>query len=276
MDILGIELNSIIDLIIVQILAYVPSLLFALIVFFVGLWVIKVIKNVFFQMMNKSKVDVALSKFLINFVDILLKLFLAITVLSMLGVEMTSFIAVLAAAGFAVGLALQGSLANFAGGVLILLFKPFKIGDFIESQGLMGIVSEIQVFNTILKTPDNKTVIVPNGPLSNSNIINFSKEPTRRVDMVFGISYDSDLKKAKKLLEKIVTIDKRVLKDPAPTVAVSELADSSVNLSTRAWVKKEDYWGLFFDMQEKVKLEFDKNKISIPYPQTDVHLFKGK
>lgn len=276
MDILGIELNSIIDLIIVQILAYVPSLLFALIVFFVGLWVIKVIKNVFFQMMNKSKVDVALSKFLINFVDILLKLFLAITVLSMLGVEMTSFIAVLAAAGFAVGLALQGSLANFAGGVLILLFKPFRVGDFIESQGLMGTVNEIQVFNTILKTPDNKTVIVPNGPLSNSNITNFSREATRRVDMVFGISYDSDLKKAKKLLEKIVTSDKRVLKDPAPMIVVSDLADSSVNFATRVWVKKEDYWGLFFDMQEKVKLEFDKNKISIPYPQTDVHLYKGK
>lgn len=276
MDIAGIELNAVVDLIVAQVLAYAPTLAFALLVLVLGLWVIKIIKNVFSQMMNKSKLDEALSKFLISFADILLKLILAITVLSMLGVEMTSFIAVLAAAGFAVGLALQGSLANFAGGVLILLFKPFKVGDFIESQGLMGTVNEIQVFNTILKTPDNKTVIVPNGPLSNSNITNFSREATRRVDMVFGISYDSDLKKAKKLLEKIVTSDKRVLKDPAPVIVVSELADSSVNFATRAWVKKEDYWGLFFDMQEKVKLEFDKNKISIPFPQTDVHLYKGK
>lgn len=276
MDIAGIELNAIVDLLITQILAYAPTFVSALIVLVLGLWIVKIIKNAFSKMMNKSKLDAALSKFLMSFIDILLKVILAITVLSMLGVEMTSFIAVLAAAGFAVGLALQGSLANFAGGVLILLFKPFKVGDFIESQGLMGTVNAIQVFNTILKTPDNKTVIIPNGPLSNSNITNFSKEPTRRVDMVFGISYDSDLKKAKKLLEKIVFSDKRVLKNPSPMVVVSELADSSVNLSIRVWAKKEDYWGLFFDMQEKVKLEFDKNKISIPFPQTDVHLYKGK
>jgi len=169
---------------------------------------------------------------------------------------------------------LQGSLANFAGGILILLFKPFKVGDFIDTGGHAGSVSAIHIFNTILKTPDKKTIIIPNGELSSGSITNFSTEATRRVDMTFGIGYGDDLKKAKEVLGSLINSDSRVLKDPAPMIAVSELADSSVNFVVRAWVNAADYWGLFFDMQERAKLEFDKQGISIPFPQQDVHLFK--
>ena len=186
---------------------------------------------------------------------------------------MTSFIAVLGAAGLAVGLALQGSLQNFAGGVLILFFKPYKIGDFVDAAGYMGTVKEIQIFNTILKTPDNKTIIIPNGILSNASLTNFSTEPTRRVDMTFGIGYSDDILKAKSVLESLLKSDNRILNDPAYMIVVSELADSSVNLVVRAWCNSADYWGIYFSMQEKVKLEFDKQGISIPFPQRDVHVY---
>lgn len=197
---------------------------------------------------------------------------LVISVVTILGISTTSFVAIIGAAGLAVGLALQGGLANFAGGVLILIFKPFKVGDVLEAQGYTGKVHEIQVFNTILKTPDNKTIIIPNGGLSNGSMVNYSTEPTRRVDMTFGIGYSDDIAKAKSVLQKLIDSDSRILKDPAPMIVVSELADSSVNFAVRTWCNAADYWGIFFDMQEKVKLEFDKENISIPYPQTDVHV----
>ena len=191
----------------------------------------------------------------------------------MLGIETTSFVAILGAAGLAVGLALQGGLANFAGGVLILIFKPFKVGDFIDAQGHAGVVSEITVFTTVLKTPDNKTIIIPNGALSNGSMVNYSTEEKRRVDMVFGIGYGDDIAKAKQVLKRIVDEDERVLKDPAPQIVVAELADSSVNFNFRVWCTGSDYWSIYFDMNEKVKLEFDKEGVSIPFPQRDVHLY---
>lgn len=192
----------------------------------------------------------------------------------MLGVATTSFIAVLAAAGFVVGLALQGSLSNFAGGVLILVTKPFRVSDFIEAQGVMGTVNKIEILMTTLKTPDNKTIIIPNGSLSNSSITNFSTEKTRRVDMVFGISYSDNIDKAQKIIENLIKKDKRVLKDPNYQIVVSKLNDSSVDITVRAWTMSSDYWSFFFDMQKLVKEEFDKNKISIPFPQRDVHLYQ--
>jgi small conductance mechanosensitive channel len=218
--------------------------------------------------LDRSKVDESLKKFLSNLFGVVLKILLLISVASMVGIETTSFVAIMGAAGLSVGLALQGSLANFAGGVLILLFKPFKVGEVIDAQGYIGSVSEIQIFNTILKTPDNKTIIIPNGGLSSGSITNFSTEATRRVDMTFGIGYGDDIKKAKDLLNLMIKNDSRVLTEPAPMIVVSELADSSV------WVNSADYWGLFFDMQEKVKLEFDKHGISIPFPQQDIHLVR--
>lgn len=253
---------------------YGPKVLLAIVVLLIGLWIISGIRKVVDSLFEKKGVDESLRHFLSSLISIVLKVILVITVISMLGIETTSFIAVLAAASFAVGLALQGSLSNFAGGVMILIFKPFVVGDFITAQGHSGTVKRIEIFNTILKTPDNKTIIIPNGNLSNSDIVNFSTEPTRRVDMTFGISYESDVKEAKVILEKLVKADKRILKDPAHQIVLSELGDSSVNFSVRAWADSGDYWGIFFEMQEKVKEEFDKAKISIPYPQMDVHMKK--
>jgi small conductance mechanosensitive channel len=185
---------------------------------------------------------------------------------------MTSFIAILAAAGLAVGMALSGTLQNFAGGVMILLFRPFKVGDYINALGYSGTVKEIQIFNTILTTPDNVTIILPNGGLSGSAMTNYSTQATRRVDLTYGIGYDDDIDKAREILKNLIAGDKRILKDPEPFVAVSELADSSVNFVVRVWVNSSDYWGVFFDMQETVKKRFDDNGVSIPFPQTDVHV----
>lgn len=257
-------------------LKIIPDLLWAVAALLIGLWVIKLLVKGMDKAMEKGDVDISLRKFLKSLTSIGLKVLLLISVASMLGIATTSFVAVIGAAGLAVGLALQGSLSNFAGGVLILIFRPFKIGDVIEAQGHLGKVDEIQVFNTVLKTPDNKTIIIPNGAVSNGSIVNFSTEETRRVDMTFGIGYEDDIQKAKSLLSELVAKDERVLHEPAPQVLLSELADSSVNFVVRAWVKGADYWDLFFDMQEKVKLTFDANKISIPYPQHDVHLFNEK
>lgn len=253
---------------------HIPKIILTLVALLVGWWIIGFIAMFVDHGMKRSKLDISLRKFLKSLVSIGLKVLLIITIAAMIGVEMTSFIAVLAAAGFAIGLALQGSLGNFAGGVLILVFKPFRVDDVIEAQGYLGKVSEIQIFNTIMKTPDNKTIIIPNGPLSNGSIVNFSTEPKRRVDMVFGIGYNDDIAKAKKILDKIVAADNRVLDDPAHMIKVIELADSSVNIAVRAWVEGKDYWDFFFDMQEKVKLTFDRYKISIPYPQRDLHVKK--
>jgi len=258
------------------VMIYAPKLLLAIITLLVGLWIIKLIVRGLRRAMERSKVDASLQKFFGSLLGILLKILLLISVASMVGIATTSFIAILGAAGLAVGLALQGSLANFAGGVLILLFKPFTVGNVIDAQGYVGKVHAIQVFNTILKTPDNKTVIIPNGPLSNGNITNFSLEEKRRVDMSFGIGYEDDIHKAKEVLSRLVNDDSRVLDDPEPQIVVSELADSSVNFAVRVWCDAADYWGIYFDMQEKVKLAFDQNGIAIPYPQTDVHLYTEK
>lgn len=256
-------------------MTYGPRLVLAILVLFIGLWVI----NRFVRLMNagmeKSSTEPTLAKFLANLTSVGLKALLLISVASMVGIATTSFIAVLGAAGLAIGLALQGSLANFAGGVLVLMFRPYKVGDFVDAQGVTGTVHEIQIFNTILKTPDNKVIIVPNGAMSNGIITNFSMEATRRVDFVFGIGYGDDIAKAKSIIERVVKEDNRTLADPAPIVVVSSLGDSSVNITTRVWVNASDYWDMFFDTTEKVKLAFDREGVSIPFPQRDVHLYQA-
>ena len=252
-----------------------PTVLLAIVILIICFVIIKLFTKSLGKAMTRSKIDVSLRKFLLSLIGILLKVILLIILISMIGVEMTPFIAVLGAAGLAIGLSLQSSLGNFASGILILLFKPYKIADFVEAAGNSGTVHEIQIFSTILKTPDNKTVIIPNGEIYNSSITNYSTEPKRRVDMTFGCGYSDNLKKAKEILETLVKNDTRVLKDPAPMVAVSELADSSVNFVVRAWCNTPDYWNIYFDMQEKVKLEFDKEGVSIPFPQQDVHVYNN-
>jgi len=255
-------------------MTYAPKALLALIVLLIGLRIIKIAVRALDKAMEKAQVDVSLRRFLGSLSSVLLKVVLIVSVASMIGIATTSFVAILGAAGLAVGLALQGSLANFAGGVLILFFKPFNVGDFIEAQGYMGVVHSIQILNTVLKTPDNKTVIIPNGQISSGSLTNFSTEPQRRVDMKFGIGYGDDIVKTKSVLKSLIEKDERILKDPEPLVVVSELADSSVNFTVRVWVNSGDYWGVYFDMHENVKLTFDKEGISIPFPQRDVHLYQ--
>lgn len=257
-------------------LEYGPKLAGAIVVWILGGIVIKALTRAFESILNNQKVDDSLKPFLKGIVGALLKVMLVLSVLGMLGIEMTSFVAILGAAGLAIGMALSGTLQNFAGGVMILIFKPFKNGDFIDAQGHTGIVSEIQIFNTILKTPDNKTIIIPNGGLSNGSMINYSSEEKRRVDWTFGIGYGDKTDDAKEILLKLMREDSRILSDPdKPFVAVSELGDSSVNFAVRAWVKSADYWGVFFDMNEKVYNTFDKEGLNIPYPQMDVHVHKN-
>lgn len=251
-----------------------PNLLLAIVVLVVGWWIINLVAQASAKAMDRANVDESLKRFLLSLTSIGLKILLLISIASMLGIATTSFVAVLGAAGLAVGLALQGSLANFAGGVLIILFRPFKVGDFITAQGYSGSVDSIQIFNTVLKTIDNTTIIIPNGSLANGSITNFTTEERRRVDMTFKIGYGDDIKKAKQVLTDLTKHDDRILSDPEPMVVVSELADSSVNFTVRAWGKTSDYWDIYFDMQEKVKLEFDKQGISIPFPQTAVHVFQ--
>jgi small conductance mechanosensitive channel len=198
--------------------------------------------------------------------------FVIVAAIGTLGVQTTSFVAVLGAAGLAVGFALQGSLSNFAAGVMLIVFRPFKAGDYVEAGGTAGSVQEVSIFTTVMKTPDNKKVIIPNSQITGGSITNYSAMETRRVDMVFGIGYGDNIKQAKDTLEQILAADERILKDPAPTIAVSELADSSVNFVVRPWVKTADYWAVYFDLTEKVKLTFDEKGISIPFPQQDVHM----
>ncbi len=263
-------LNKAIELV----MEYGPKLILAILVLIIGMWVIKGIKKLVTKALQKGQVEISLQKFLVSMITVLLKVLLLISVASMVGIATTSFIAILGAATFAIGLALQGSMSNFAGGVLILLLKPFKVGDTIEAQGFLGKVHEIQIFNTIMKTFDNKMIFIPNGTLSNGNITNYSREPIRRVDMTFGIGYGDDIKKAKEVLAGLVKEDARILKEPAPLIAVSSLGDSSVNFIVKVWCENAKYWNVYYDMQEKVKLTFDRENISIPFPQTDVHLFK--
>ena len=255
-------------------LEYGPKIIGAIIVWIVGGWIIKLLLRGFGKVMDRSNMDPSLKPFLKSLVSTLLKVMLVISVLSMLSIEMTSFIAILGAAGLAVGMALSGTLQNFAGGVMILIFKPFKVGDVIDAQGFVGSVSEIQIFNTILKTPDNKTIIIPNGGLSTSSMTNFSTEERRRVDWTIGIAYGDDVDKAKEVIKNLCDEDERILKDPEVFIAVSELADSSVNFVVRAWVNAADYWGVYFDMNEKVYKTFGQHGLNIPYPQMDVHLHK--
>jgi len=270
------NLDGILTMIFDLAVKYGIKILLAVVTLIVGLWIIKLIMKAIGRNMEKREVDPTLRQFLHSILSILLKIMLIISVISMLGVEMTSFVAILAAAGLAVGMALSGTLQNFAGGVMLVLFKPFKVGDFIEAQGYTGTVSEVQIFNTILKTPDNKTIIIPNGGLSTSPMTNFSTEPQRRVDFTFGIGYSDDIDKARKIIEGLITADERILQDPAPFIAVSELADSSVNFVVRVWAEAGNYWGIFFDMTENVKKAFDEKGISIPFPQTDVHVYNEK
>ena len=255
-------------------LTYGPKLLLAIITLIVGLRLIKWVVKLATRGLSHKKVDASLRHFLEALIRISLKVLLFVSVISMLGVATTSFVAIIGAAGLAIGLALQGSLANFAGGVLILFFKPFKVGDYIESNGYAGTVKKIMIFNTVLNTIDNATIILPNGVVSNNPLKNYSAEKLRRVDITFGIAYEDDFFKAQKILRKIIDKHAKILKDPEPFVRLSELGDSSVNIATRNWVKKEDYWDVYFDLMETVKKEFDKNKISIPYPQMDVHVKK--
>ena len=256
------------------IVAYGMKVVMAIIVLLIGLWIIVRIVKVTDRMMVKRDVSVSLRGFLKALISILLKVMLIISIAQMVGIQTTSFIAVLGALGLAVGLALQGTLANFAGGVMILLFKPFKVGDLIESQGHLGTVKEIHIFVTILLSPENKTVIIPNAAVSNNDIVNYTTEGLMRVDLVFGISYESNIKDAKDILLKIIENHPKVLKEPAPFVGVKELGDSSVNLAVRPYTKPQDYWGVYFDVVEAGKIALDEAGITIPFPQVDVHMDK--
>lgn len=253
-------------------LDYAPKLALAIVTLIIGLWIISGVTRLFQASMEKSKVDATLIPFISNLTSWILKLLLFISVASMLGIATTSFIAVLGAAGLAIGLALQGSLSNFAGGVLVMIFKPYKVGDLIETQGHLGVVKEVQIFNTIIVSPHNKQIIIPNGLSSNGSIINYTAEGQLRVDLTVGIAYDADITKAKSVVLDVLTKHDKVLSDPAPFVGVVELADSSVNLAVRPYCKVDDYWTVFFDINEQMKVALDNNNITIPFPQRDVHL----
>ena len=248
----------------------------AIVVFVVGRWIAKLFGRFIRKLLDKREVDPTVTKFVGNLTYFALFTFVVLAALGLLGIQTTSFIAVLGAAGLAIGLALQGSLANFAAGFLLVLFRPFKVGDFIDAAGVAGTVEAIQIFTTQLATPDNKTIIIPNAKLTGDNIINFSSKGTRRADMVFGIGYGDDIDKARDIITDVLSKDGRVLKDPPIQVAVSELANSSVNFVTRAWVNAADYWGVVFDATEAVKKRFDAEGVSIPFPQRDVHIYEHK
>ncbi len=251
---------------------YGTKLLTAIAVLIIGFWVVGILSRLFKKMMEKKGTDSSLASFLITMVKTILKALVVITALGMMGIEMTSFIAVLGALAFAIGMALTGSLQNFAGGVMLLIFKPFKVGDLLEAQGYLGTVKEIQIFNTILNTPDNKTVIIPNGGLSTGSMVNYSTMDTRRVDWSFGIAYGDQVGKAEEVLTRLIKEDKRILDNPSHFIALGALADSSVNITVRVWVKSADYWGVFFDMNRKVYEVFGTEGLNFPFPQMDVHV----
>lgn len=257
-------------------ITYGPKLIGAILLLIIGSWIVKLVSKSFGKFLDNKNIDPSLKPFLKSIFNVILRAMLFISVLGLVGIPMTSFVAILGAAGLAVGLALSGTLQNFAGGVMILLFKPFKVGDFINAQGFSGTVKEIQIFNTILKTPDNVTIIIPNGGLSTSSMTNYSVEEKRRVDWAIGVGYGDDLDKARSVIKRLADADDRILKDPEVFIAVSALADSSVNFTVRAWVKAADYWGVFFDMNENVYKTFDKEGLNIPFPQMDVHVHKNK
>ena len=251
---------------------YGVQVILALTIFIVGKWVAKKIANIVQRVLAKNNVDPAIQHFVGSLVSWVLIIFVVIASLGQLGIQTASFVAIVGAAGLAVGLALQGSLANFAAGVLILIFRPFKVGDFIEVAGVSGVVQKIQIFTTELHSPDNKKIIVPNGGVISGNITNYSANDTRRVDLVFGVGYGDDINAAKAVLQSVVAAEPKVLQDPAPTIAVVELADSSVNLVCRPWVNTADYWDVYFNITEAAKKALDAEGISIPFPQRDLHL----
>ena len=269
---MGIDVKAILNPIIVFLSMYWLKVVAAIVIFVVGRWLAKVISKLVAKAMTKAKVDETLTSFVTNLCHIALLAFVIIAALKKLEVPMTEFTVVVGAAGLAIGFALQGSLSNFAAGIMLIIFKPFKVGDFVELSGKIGTVNEIQIFNTILNSPDNVRIIIPNGQVTGSNILNFTVNGTRRIDLVVGVSYDDDLKKAQQVIENVILGDARILKEPAYKVAVSELGESSVNFVVRPWVNASDYWNVRFDITEKIKLALDKNDITIPYPQRDVHM----
>ena len=247
----------------------------AIVIFFVGRIVAKVISNGIRKLMRAQEVDQILESFVGNLTYWALMAFVIIAAISKVGIQTTSLIAIMGAAGLAIGLALQGSLANFAAGVLIVMFRPYRVGDFVEAAGIAGVVVQVQILTTVLKTGDNKQIVVPNGQIMGSIITNYSANDTRRVDMVVGVSYDDDIDKVRATIKDLIDSDDRILKDPECLIAVSELADSSVNFNVRPWVKSADYWGVKFDLTEAIKKRFDKEGISFPFPQQDVHLYQN-
>jgi small conductance mechanosensitive channel len=251
------------------------KVLAALAIFVIGRWVAMGVRRGVRRMMEKGGIDPMIIGFVASITYIALLAFVVIAALGQLGIQTTSFIAILGAAGLAVGLALQGSLANFAAGFLMIIFRPFKVGDFVEAAGVAGVVKDMQIFTTTMKTGDNKTIIIPNAKISGDNIINYSAEENRRVDMTVGVAYDADLSKVRDVLNDIISKEERILSDPAPQVAVAELADSSVNFIVRVWTKTEDYWGVKFDATETIKNRFDEAGIGIPFPQRDIHIVSG-
>lgn len=262
------------DEIVTMLISYAPKLLLALVVLLVGYRVIKMLERMLRRGAERSKMDPALQLFSVNLLRWTLKVLLFIAVADMIGVKTTSFVAIVGAAGLAVGLALQGTLANFAGGVLLMVFKPYKVGDLVESQGVLGNVKEIQIFNTILTTPENKTAVMPNGAIMNNHLINFTTEGKIRVDLKVGISYKADLQAARKAMLEVMEKDPKVLASPSPLVAVAELADSSVVLAVRPWCDPADYWEVYFSTLENCKIALDSAGVSIPFPQVDVHMIQ--
>ena len=270
------EWSDLIDKVYTTLTLYGLRVVSAIAIFVIGRWVAKGVIRLIERLMVKRKVDETLVSFVSNLGYVALLAFVIVAALNKLGIQTASFIAVLGAAGLAIGLALQGSLSNFAAGILMIIFRPFKVGDYIEGAGVAGTVESIQIFTTQLKTPDNKTIIIPNAKISGDNIVNYSTKGTRRVDMVFSIGYGDDIDKARQIIMHVITNDERVLKDPEPVVVLSELADSSVNLTTRAWSKSADVWDIFFETTERVKKTFDAQGISIPFPQRDIHIYEQK
>lgn len=265
--------NSDVDYLGTYIIPWAVNLVLALVIFIIGRWIARAVTNAVGRLMKKGGIDESLVDFLSNLIFAALLVVVIIAALGQLGVDTTSVMAIFATAGLAVGLALKDSLGNLASGVMLVLFKPFKLGDFIEAGGVTGVVESIRIFSTLLKTTDNREITVPNGQIYGGTIVNFSARDTRRIDLIFGIGYDDDIRQAKQLIEKVMAADERILKDPAAAVMVAELADSSVNLAVRPWVATADYWGVRAALLENIKITFDEAGISIPYPQTDVHLF---
>ena len=274
LDATNVAVSKYTDMAITYASEYGLKIVAALLIFVIGKWAVKKLTAVTKTVMEKANVDKTLVEFAESLIYFVLLMVVVLAALNTLGINTTSFIAIFGAAGLAIGLALQGSLANVGAAVLIIIFRPFKVGDFVEAGGATGTVEDVNLFSTIIAPLDNRTVIVPNAAIVGGNIINYSMKPQRRVDHVFGIGYDDDLRLAKEVLMEIMATDERVLQDPAPFVAVSELGDNSVNFTTRAWVETADYWDVYFEMIEKVKLTFDEKGISFPYPQMDVHLDK--